>query len=277
MERFIAAHLYEMMSTCSVLMVTRRDNKVVGGLQAEEDINLLNKWILGLEYFRLTTRSVQYARRMVEDFDSARRKAEKTDSADGGYTNRAFIERVGVLRERIEDDLGDIVFMFMPPTAAKYYDKRKLFGHKVFMNFKSTRDDVIEAGNCFAVGRYTACVFHCMRVLEKGLHALVHDLNNRYNAGITFRRTIEETNWGNIIDEIQNTLTQSRRRHTLNPTPTQRDLSFYATAAREFEFFKNAWRDDVSHSRASYGEDTAKDVLEHVRAFMQHLSSRLCE
>src|SRR5207253_1328337 len=130
-----------------------------------------------------------------------------------------------------------------------------LFGQEVYDNFPSTRNDVAEAGNCFAVNRYTACVFHCMRVLEKGLHALVHDLNNRYGAGITFSKTVEETNWGPIIDEIHNTLTQPKRQNILNPKPTQQDLSFYSKAAREFEYFKNAWRDDVSHSRSSYDEN----------------------
>ena len=68
--------------------------------------------------------------------------------------------------------------MFIPDRQAGYYEQEELFGSEVHTNFESTRDDVKEAGNCYATGRYTACVFHCMRVLEKGLHALVRELNN---------------------------------------------------------------------------------------------------
>jgi hypothetical protein len=181
------------------------------------------------------------------------------------------------LSKQIAKSLAQNKFMMIPAGKAGYYDQPRLFGQKVYRNFKSSRNDVKEAGNCYVVGRNTACVFHCMRVLEKGLHALVQDLNTRFNAGIHFGKTIEETNWGNIIDEIQKTLTMPKRLQVLVPKPTQQDLGFYSKAAKEFEYFKNAWRDDVSHSRSHYEESEAKVVIEHVSAFMQQLAIRLKE
>lgn len=177
------------------------------------------------------------------------------------------------LVEEITRALSQNKFMMIPNDKAEYYDKPELFGEKVYTNFKSTRDDVAEIGNCYAAGRNTACVFHCMRVLEKGLHALVHDLNNRFSAGIVFKKEIEATNWGNIIAEIQNTLTLPKRQEILNPKPTSQDVTFYAMAAREFEHFNDAWRKNVSHSRRSYDENEAKAVMVHVHAFMELLAS----
>jgi hypothetical protein len=151
------------------------------------------------------------------------------------------------------------------------------FGSKVSSNFRSASFDMKEADKCFALERYTASVFHCMRVLEKGLHALVHDLNNRFNAGIHFSKSIEATNWGNILDEIHHTLTKQNRLQRLNPQPSKDDMQFYSSAAKEFEYFKEAWRDEVSHSRGSYDRADAWRVLKHVEAFMKQISERLSE
>ena len=116
-----------------------------------------------------------------------------------------------------------------------------------------------------------------MRVLEKGLHALVHDLNDNYSAGINFSATIEETNWGNIINEIQLAIENPKRVLRLNPVPDKERMGFYSRVSLEFEYFKMAWRDDVSHSRKSYDQPSAKSVLDHVESFMQKLATDLEE
>jgi hypothetical protein len=54
-------------------------------------------------------------------------------------------------------------------------------------------------------------------------------------------------------------------------------MSFYSAAAKEFFYFKDGWRNYVSHGGDPYDEDEAFSVLEHVRAFMSHLGSRLGE
>lgn len=183
-----------------------------------------------------------------------------------------------LLSGSITGGLEKRLFFYVPPVDVAYLIQAKpLFGAKVGANFPSTALDIREAGKCFALERYTACVFHCMRVLEKGLHALVHDLNNRFNAGIKFSRTVEAANWGNILDEIHYTLTKQNRLQKLSPQPTKVDMQFYSSAAKEIEYFKEAWRDDVSHSRGSYDRADAGRVMQHVKAFMQHLAKRLNE
>lgn len=180
------------------------------------------------------------------------------------------------LHKDIQRTLPQNKYLIIPASETKYYDQTKLFGNMVYMNFESTRDDVSEAGNCYATGRSTACVFHCMRVLEKGLHALVHELNSKFSTNIKFSKGVEHTNWGNIIDKIESEIRELLK-PTRQPRLAQTDLQFYSQAAKEFVYFKNSWRDDVSHSRSSYDPTEAKTVMEHVKAFMQHLASKLHE
>ncbi len=183
------------------------------------------------------------------------------------------------LHDAIDAGLFHRRFYVLEPGEEKFfYDESlrplpELFGPKVKKSFKSTHNDVIEAGNCYAVGRYTACVFHCMRILEKGLHAFVRHLNTKHNAAINFGKKVEEEQWGRIIDEIQLAVENPKRLKRLNPLPTKDQMRFYSAAAKEFEYFKDAWRNDVSHSRSFYDRPSAQSVMDHVRAFMQQLAN----
>jgi hypothetical protein len=174
-------------------------------------------------------------------------------------------------------DLGERKFFYMPADRVEFFYQDELFGPLVEANFKSTSFDVCEAGNCYATGRYTGCVFHCMRVVEKGLHALVRDLNNQFGTAIVFNKDIEYINWGNIIDKIESEIGKLLNPNHKPPLAPS-DLAFYSQAAKEFVYFKVAWRDNVSHSRSSYDDpDEVKAIMNHVHAFMNQLATRLTE
>ncbi len=83
------------------------------------------------------------------------------------FTLARFEQVLGEIHIHVENELNTHLFMQIPNDRKDFYEHRKLFGNKVHKNFRSTRNDVKEAGSCYAAGRYTACVFHCMRVLEK--------------------------------------------------------------------------------------------------------------
>jgi hypothetical protein len=44
-------------------------------------------------------------------------------------------------------------------------------------------------------------------------------------------------------------------------------------AAKDFFYFKDGWRNYVSHGGDPYDEHQARSVLDHVRSFMSHLAS----
>ncbi len=58
----------------------------------------------------------------------------------------------------------------MPPSQGQhFYAGANLLGEAVQERFPSLATDIDEAGKCFATGRFTATVFHLMRVMEVGV------------------------------------------------------------------------------------------------------------
>lgn len=73
------------------------------------------------------------------------------------------------LQHRIQDEMTENLFMFIPPDRAAYYNKPELLGKNTNARFSTIQYDVTEAGNCYASGRSTAVVFHLMRIMEVGV------------------------------------------------------------------------------------------------------------
>ena len=92
---------------------------------------------------------------------------------------------------------------------------------------------------------------------------------------INFPAPLEFENWNTIIEKIESEI---RKLNNLPKGQQKSDeLQFYSEAAKEFRYFKDAWRNHVSHSREKYDERQAKRIIEHVRDFMQHIAIRLKE
>ena len=197
------------------------------------------------------------------------RMLELYEGKHGGYTSQKLETDYGELHWRIQDELAKILVMRIPRDRAAHFEKIEAFGPEVSTKFPSANFDIEEAGNCYATDRNTACVFHAMRVLEIGLRVLANDL------GVTFPTAIELENWNTIIEKIEAEI------RDINKQPKglkkSEDLQFYSEAAKEFRYFKDAWRNHVSHSREKYGDAEAYRVLCHVRDFMQHLATRVKE
>ena len=97
------------------------------------------------------------------------------------------ISDIGQLRRRIDEDLEDRVFFCVQDTAAvracfkpEYNAEAKMFllvskhAHELFdanvvRRFPMASEDIEEAARCHLLARYTASVFHLMRVVEFGL------------------------------------------------------------------------------------------------------------
>lgn len=167
-------------------------------------------------------------------------------------------------------ELQEHVFVQIDPARLAYmmtredFARNPIFGHGVASSFRSAMEDTREAGLCFAVHRHTACVFHCMRVLERGLHALARALQ------VPFSIPFEYQQWNAIIVGIDSAI-KKLEQQPAGQTKTE-TLEFYSQAALQFFYFKDAWRNHVSHSRTSYDGEQAKMVLEHVEAFMRCLA-----
>jgi len=175
------------------------------------------------------------------------------------------------LMQLMESEAGKRLFVSIPVSRQIYYTgedgkSATIFGPSAEKAFASALPDMIEAGNCYALGRATACVFHAMRVLEPGLRAMAKDVGE----------TFDVQQWHTIIELIESKI---RKESASLPTGAQKSdrLQFLSEAAKEFYYFKDGWRNHVAHAKASYDLPQSLSVLTHVQIFMQHLSKRLSE
>ena len=164
---------------------------------------------------------------------------------------------------RFQEETGDVIAYHLSPEEHDLYDNPTKDWQDVLSAFPSTLVDVEEAGRCFALGRYTASVFHSMRILEIGLAAL----------GQEFGVATDRTNWGEIIQNIQNAIEAK----SIAQGAGWADQQFYSEATQDFRFFKDAWRNHVMHVRLPVDEEKAKVIGHSVRHFMSHLATKLSE
>lgn len=117
---------------------------------------------------------------------------------------RAIIEGIQVC-------LDSRKFMFVPADQAGYWFNAGLFGDDFLFGFtKAAIHEMFEAGNCFTAGRWTATVFHCMRVAEYGLRKLAKKLRVTIsNKGKNC--PIEYGDWDTVITAIKNKITELRK------------------------------------------------------------------
>ena len=194
------------------------------------------------------------------------RRERMIDMLNTRFTYNQLGIEFKVWREAIEDDL----------KYERFYHYRKDKGLLVLTTeadwgasvkaFPSARDDIIHAVDCFASEHDTACVFHLMRVLEHGIRELSAAVN----------LTFDIQQWQTIIEQIEAQIRDFGDHWKASSTKTEW-INFYSQAARHFFFLKDAWRNHVSHNLATYDATAARGAIEHVRDFMNHLSSRLGE
>ncbi|HTW60819.1 MAG TPA: hypothetical protein VMD55_03365 [Terracidiphilus sp.] len=159
------------------------------------------------------------------------------------------------LDNTIRREMQACEFFYMPFKQTRFYRKSMLFGARVAVRFPATDFDIAEAGNCFAMGRGTACVFHLMRVMEVGVQTLGAALGVQL-AG--------EKNWQNILDEINKAIKGL-------PPKAPRTVAMSQIAAHLYNV-KVAWRNQVMHPHDKYTMDEAEDLLGHVESFMKTLA-----
>jgi hypothetical protein len=179
--------------------------------------------------------------------------------------------RLQELFGQVTDGMRDRKFVFVPANKSRYFENDLLFGDQVKMSFPSAERDIKEAGNCFAVGAHTACVFHLMRAAEHAMRVLAQDRK----VVLPRKKPIELEQWNKIIQGIESEVAKvGNWPATLGRAAAQQ---FYNGAVVELRGFKDAWRNHVMHARTNYNEGEAAGVMEYVKAFMVRLSTRLSE
>jgi hypothetical protein len=178
--------------------------------------------------------------------------------------------KVDTLEERFCDEIRDITFFFIPQDKLNYYQKTDLFGTAVMENFPAANHEASEAGKCFATARYTACVFHLMRVLEIAMHSISKALE------IPNPTRDAERNWGKMLVKIKGQIGQNNSQKS-NDVTWQNDNDFYEKTYAYLEGVRNPWRNATMHVETDYDEGGALDIFNATSALMRHIAAKLTE
>ncbi len=162
------------------------------------------------------------------------------------------------------NELASTLFLSIPASHREYFESSAPFGKEVQNKYPEAERDILSAGRCLALDEWTATVFHLMRALEHGLRDMAR------HVAIPMTAVLEQESWGKIIDQIEKEI--GRREKLKKDDPLRGDLKFYSEVASNFRYFKNAWRNHVSHAKDHYNEREALTIWNHVRTFMQVLA-----
>jgi len=164
-----------------------------------------------------------------------------------------------VLNERIFDELNTRLVFIISSKEEEYYNPEgTIFEKEIVDKFPNMVEDIVEAGNCFACNRYTACVFHLMRIIERAVQILANKLD--IPPTITY-----DEEWQKIINAIRGKL------NTLYPKHNNQDRIRYEAIIGHLETVKIAWRNPTMHPKATYTEEEAKAILGAVEIFLKDL------
>lgn len=197
-------------------------------------------------------------------------------SKDNPLTRSALREMLINIYQTFYTKLSDFKFAFVPPPNDKYFQNDNLFGSKVYDIFPEAREDIEDAGNCFALDLHTACVFHCMRVAEFGMRRLAVTLNATLkDKGKVI--PLEFGDWNKVITEINNEISDrvEAARKLANDSAKDELLKRYQHAADRIERMKDVWRNDICHTRSRADHLVSRMAFERVRDLMQFLGDTL--
>ena len=176
------------------------------------------------------------------------------------YTYADMLKEFDTLSFSFAEELRRNSCFRIAKDKEKYFQKDDLFGLDVSKAFDSCVAEIQTAGTCYALEQNEACVFHLMRILERSLGVLASK----------FRVPFDHDNWHNIIQQLEAAIRKMDA--ATFGTDWKEKQKFYARAASQFMFFKDAWRNHVMHVRDEFDEGKALSVYNSVRGFMQALA-----
>lgn len=176
------------------------------------------------------------------------------------YTNQEMqIDFTNVI-DMFFDEMGALSYYQLADWATPYYEVPQRGWESALDEFPILFD-VEEASKALALERYTASVFHSMRIVEHGLTAVANHFDVSTN----------KSNWHTIIVDIEKAIASRSSAEGAGWV----DQQFYSEAAISFRFFKDAWRNHVMHNHEPFDEERAKRIYDHVKQFMNHIATTL--
>jgi hypothetical protein len=178
------------------------------------------------------------------------------------------IRQMQALLEAFEDDTKFLYLFAYPKEKVKRFMLVQAEWEPTIKAFPSLREDLEKATDLYALGHNLACVFYVMRVAEIGVQRFGKKLGVSLTKLSANRLT--DLTWHQILDATNPKL------KALPQTTAARKAKYEKLSAIQNYLYgvKDAWRNPTMHPRKSgYSDLETLDILNHVRSFMNELSS----
>jgi len=166
------------------------------------------------------------------------------------------------LNDRVVEELADRKLFLIRSDRADFYGLPNTFlGEKLIHKFPEFPEDASEAGNCFALSRYTACMFHLMRIME----AVVQRFGRKVKVPID----VKNENWDKIVKQIKKLTEIDSKDSQKIKLKKKRYQLFYD----RLDAVRVAWRNPTMHPKSTYTEEEAKEVMDAVKNLINDFST----
>ena len=200
---------------------------------------------------------------------STMRQALKIAKSADKWNSEQIAQAVEQLETRFDEETEALKVFYVPLDRIEFYNKTDLFGEEFKNKFPLANGEIIEAGNCVAFDRFTACVFHLMRAMEIALRVLFVSL------GLP-PRIWSTTKWSQISNRIEGKIEKNNKVLAADPV-WQKDRAFYENASAFVAAVRAPMRNGTMHVESVYDEPGAENVFGAVKSFMRHIATKLKE
>ena len=161
------------------------------------------------------------------------------------------------LKETVLLEMSNVQFLRVTKDMVECLDKEAPFGEAICAAFPACVEDIAEAHQCFAFGRYTASMFHLGRVMELGVKRVAQEM----------QVTPSRDDWQSFLKGIN----EAVERMPYKTTEERERRAPFAEAAGYLFHFKEAWRNPTMHPKRTYTREEALNVLNGANAFLNYV------
>lgn len=217
-----------------------------------------------IKYLATVDRELQFL-----GLEMTRISVTRVQARIGTISNDDLAEQLDLISDRFNDEIQSLSFLYLAPDKRHYFAKTDLFGDEVKNRFPSANIEIIEAGNCLALGRFTACVYHLTRAMEISLRVLFTGLGMP-------SRVWSTTKWSRILDRIKGKI-EKNNKTLANDYEWQTNRGFYENAHAFLAAVRVPICNSTMHVESVYDETGAENVFGAVKTFIRHLATKLAE
>ncbi len=184
----------------------------------------------------------------------------------GGWDKHQEAEILNELVQRCNDELSTRFYLTLTPDEADRYSNPWDGWGSVVKRFDITSRDVEEMNKCYALGRYTASMFHALQIAEWGAIKL----------GDYIGVSDPKKGWGATVKKLSEII---KAGHPSLPSGLAGKFEFLEQMSREIDSIVLAWRHKVDHAanhlaivpNSDFTPDIAAHIIDSVKVFMNRL------